>query len=189
MHAYGIRRGVPHGPMIGYDSRGRGLPSSVTPFVNGLVHGWTREYFRDRRLLIEWPFVRGTGVDYWWLEDGRLCAEFPFVSGKPSGVERWWVDAKTIFQETHLLDGLWHGPRRRWTAAKLDPGHPKLFIRGKQVSRRAYLAAQRRDPSLPPLRAEDDDPRRALRAQFVRRKRWPLSKQARSRTAATSRRR
>jgi hypothetical protein len=67
------------------------------------------------------------------------------------------------------------GARRRGPATGRWPGRPKPSIPGaaqervtkydaeEQKEASEYLPAQRRDPTLPPLRAEDDDPRRALR--------------------------
>jgi hypothetical protein len=90
------------------------------------------------------------------------------VAGKPSGTERWWnPDQKTVYSETEWLNGEWHGATRHWTDGRLDRGFPKFFVRGKRVSRRAYLKLAARDPSLPPYRPEADSPARALPKTFL----------------------
>ena len=131
-------------------------------------------------VLLECPFRRGTGTDYWCYEDRCLAEEHPFVEGLLSGVQRWWVDEGSVFEETHWREGQPHGPRRRWKKGALEAGYPELFIRGKQVSRRVYLLALRTDTTLPVLRREDDHPRRVLPNSFVRLRERALRKHGRA---------
>jgi hypothetical protein len=163
--AYGLREGRQHGYHVEYIA---GTVSFAERFVNGQVHGWTKNYNRTGKLLIECSFTRGTGTDYWCYDDGRLCEEHPSVAGKPSGVERWWVDEHNVYIEDHWLDGKWHGPRRYWRNGKLEPGFPKFFIKGTRVSKRSFLKASRTDDSLPEYRREEDFPERTLPAEFQR---------------------
>jgi hypothetical protein len=162
--ATGLRRGVPNGYQIEYVD---GRVSYAEPFVGGVQHGWARQYARSGRLIIECRFDRGTGTDYWCDDRGHLSEEHPLVSGKPSGVERWWASERGIYSETHWLEGQWHGPRRHWREGKLDRGFPQFFIRGKRASKRDYLKAVRRDPTLPAYRPEDDSPERTLPRAFA----------------------
>ena len=98
------------------------------PFVAGLLHGWAKQYSSSGHLLMECPFVRGTGTDFWCTDNGALSEEHPLVGGKPSGVERWWGGARAVYEETHWLDGEWHGPRRHWRDGRLEL---RCFIRGE----------------------------------------------------------
>ena len=168
--AGGYRNGVRVGYQVSYD---RGAVTYAEPFKNGLVHGWAKQFdLRGRRLIFESPFRNGTGTDYWCYDDGRLCEEHPLVEGKQSGCERWWnEDQESIYEETHFLNGEWHGIKRHWTRGRLDRDFPQFFVRGKRVSKPKYLAAARRDPTLPPYRPEDDAPARRLPERFIELKR------------------
>jgi antitoxin component YwqK of YwqJK toxin-antitoxin module len=167
--AGGYRNGVRVGYHIVYD---RGTVSYAEPFKNGLVHGWAKQFNARGRLIFEGPFKNGTGTDYWCDEKGRLAEEHPLVEGKPSGWERWWSeDQKSIYSETHWANGEWHGIKREWARGRLDRGYPKFYVRGKQISKREYPAAARRDTTLPPYRPEDDSPARRLPARFIQLKR------------------
>jgi hypothetical protein len=136
--------------------------------VDGLQHGWAKQYDSSGRLLLVSPFKRGTGTDYWCDDQGRLAEEHPLVGGRISGCERWWAtDQKTVYSETGWLDGAYHGIWRQWTDGKLDRGFPKFFIRGAQVSKREYLAAARGDPTLTEYARQDDFPKRKLPEQFI----------------------
>lgn len=53
--------------------------------------------------------------------------------------------------------------QRQWTAnGKLRRGYPQYFVQGERVNKRHYVQACRADPTLPPWRAEDDQPQRPL---------------------------
>ncbi|NMO17387.1 hypothetical protein HPC49_06550 [Pyxidicoccus fallax] len=172
--ATGLRDGAPVGYQIEYHDHGF---LYAEPFVDGLHQGWAKQYGRRGRLLLMSPFKRGTGTDYWCDEKGRLAEEHPLVAGKPSGWERWWwEDQQTVYSETHWHAGEWHGITRHWTGGKLDRGYPKFFIHQEQVSKRAYLAAARTDPTLPPYRPEDDSPERPLPERFLELRRLTRSR-------------
>lgn len=144
------------------------LARYAEPFVDGLQHGWARQYGPTGKLILECRFKRGTGTDYWCDDDGRLSEEHPLVGGEPSGIERWWdPDQKRIYIETHWRAGQWHGPQRRWSGARLEKGFPSFFIWGERVSRRTYLSAAKRDLTLPPYSAMEDRPERTLPAEFL----------------------
>jgi hypothetical protein len=162
--ATGLRRGVPDGYQIEYVD---GRISYAEPFVDGVQHGWARQYAPSGRILMECPFRSGSGTDYWCDDRGQLSEEHPLVGGRPSGVERWWADGRSIYSETHWLDGEWHGPHRRWRGGKLDQGFPEFYIRGKRTSKPAYLKALRDDLTLPAYRPEDDSPERTLPRAFA----------------------
>lgn len=162
--AIGLRNGRAHGYQI--DCRS-GKLLYAEPFVDGLVHGWTKQYDEGGRLLIECPFKRGTGVDYWCDDAGELAEEHPMVDGKPSGWERWWSGRRSVYIETKWLRGEMHGISREWRDGKLERGYPRFFIRNARVSKRKYVAAARSDPTLPPYDPRDDRPARALPKQFL----------------------
>lgn len=162
-----------NGVRVGYHiSYYQGAVSYAEPFRNGLVHGSAKQFDARGRLIFESPFKHGTGTDYWCYDDGRLAEEHPLIEGKPSGCERWWSeDQKSIYSETHWLNGEWHGIKREWTRGRLDRSFPQFFMRGRRISKRTYLAAARRDTTLPPYRPEDDLPARRLPERFLQLKR------------------
>jgi hypothetical protein len=158
--AVGLKDGVPVGHQLEFQD---GALVYAEPFVKGLLHGTAKQFDTRGRLLLVSPFKQGTGTDFWCDERGRLSEEHPLVAGKPSGTERWWnEDQKTAYSETEWLNGEWHGATRHWTDGRLDRGFPRFFVRGKRVSKRAYLKLAARDPSLPPYRPEADSPARVL---------------------------
>lgn len=163
--ALGVRNGVPVDHQLEFDERG---VVHAEPFVDGKVHGLAKQFGTDGRLLLVSPFKHGTGTDFWCDERGHLAEEHPLVDGRPSGAERWWnEDQKTVYSETEWLNGEWHGATRHWTAGRLDRGFPKLFVRGRRVSRRAYIELAHRDRTLPPFRPEADSPVRTLPRKFL----------------------
>jgi antitoxin component YwqK of YwqJK toxin-antitoxin module len=138
------------------------------PFVNGLLHGLAKQFDSHGRLLLVSPFKQGTGTDFWCDERGRLSEEHPLEAGKLSGTERWWnPDQKTVYSETEWLNGECHGATRHWTAGRLDRGFPKFYVRGKRVSKPAYMKMAGGDPSLMPYRREADSPERDLPKRFL----------------------
>ena len=166
--AVGLRRNVAHGYQIEYHE---GTPSGVSyaePFVGGRVHGLAKQFDVDGHLVLASPFVHGTGIDYWCDQNGRLAEEHPVIDGRISGCERWWNgDGKSVFSETHYREGLRHGVVREWSGRKLRNGFPMFFLRGRVVSLRRYLRAQKSDESLPQYRAEEDRPQRRLPERFI----------------------
>lgn len=141
--------------------------SYAEPFVAGKVHGLAKQFDVHGHLMMVSPFVRGSGVDFWCDEEGRLAEEHPLVDGTPSGCHRWWnQDGKSVYSETQYRDGLQHGVSREWSSGKLGSGFPKFFLAGKPVSRRRYLDAGARDSSIPPYRLEEDRPHRKVPSKF-----------------------
>lgn len=108
-------------------------------------------------------FVRGTGVDLFYDDEGRLAEERPLVGGQRSGIERWWnPDQTTAYEETAFFSGLPHGVARQWRDGRLRPGFPHFLVHGQRVTKRSYLRAARVDPTLAPYRRDDDQPARRL---------------------------
>jgi hypothetical protein len=163
--AVGLRGGLLTGHRLEYHE---GAVSYAEPFVEGLTHGWAKQYGPRGRLLLASPFQRGTGIDYWCDRHGRLAEEHPIVSGRISGCDRWWDEnQRTVYQETGWLDGEAHGLHREWTGGTLSRGFPRFFIRGQRVSKREYLAAARTDSTLPTYTRQEDLPDRALPERFL----------------------
>ncbi|WP_075006557.1 toxin-antitoxin system YwqK family antitoxin [Stigmatella aurantiaca] len=164
--AMGLRGGRITGHRIDYHRNG--VVSYAEPFLNGLLHGWAKQYSLRGRLLLASPFQRGTGIDYWCDNRGRLAEEHPLVGGKLSGCDRWWDEnQQTVYRETGWLDGEAHGIHREWTEGRLRRGFPQFFIRGQRVSKREYLAASRGDSRLPAYTPQEDLPERTLPERFL----------------------
>lgn len=88
--AVGLREGVAVGHQIEYED---GAVVYTEPFVKGVLHGLAKRFDVNGRLLLVSPFKRGTGIDFWCDERGRLAEMRPLAGGKPSGTERWWWTA------------------------------------------------------------------------------------------------
>jgi hypothetical protein len=137
-----------------------GQPAHIARWVHGLQHGWQEHRGEDGGLLARTRFVRGTGLDLWW-DDGVLTESRSYRDGRLHGVERWWHSRTLVWCELYWFAGLQHGIERHWNLHhRLARGYPKFFVRGEQVSRRAYLRASAVDPTLSPYRNADDRPRR-----------------------------
>lgn len=172
---YGIRRGKRHGREYRLDLPGKLL--SATAYRNGLEHGLARQWSRDGRLIGTYRMKNGTGIDLWWQETstkrrGPYLAEVHFMlKGHRHGIE-WWLNAdqRSVYQERRWSHDEAHGIEREWDAeGGLRPGFPKFYVRGRRVTRRVYERERNADPSLPPYRAEDDQPRRKFPPSIARR--------------------
>lgn len=171
--AYGVRNGRIAGHKVEYNERGVVIYDE--PFVDGVHHGWAKQYDSRGRLLLASPFKHGTGTDFWCDEKGRLHEEHPH--GKSFGWERWWNrDQRSVSSEKGWFGPYWHGISRVWTCGTLDADYPEFFIRNKKVSKRRYVAAAKRDSTLPKYRPEDDSPDRPLSEHFARLRRLVLQK-------------
>lgn len=68
--------------------------------------------------------------------------------------------------ETHLAAGKMHGIERSWSReGKLERGYPRYWVGDARVTKRQYIVAAGKDPSLPPFRERDNRARRSLPAQ------------------------
>ncbi len=170
--AWGVRKGRPDGYRVSCEWRPNvgWYVEYAEPFVDGLLHGWAKQYTPRGKLLMASPFVRGTGIDFWCFDSGALCEEHPSVAGANSGCERWWVEANdTIAEERWWRENQVHGIVREWNWRKgrLKPGFPKFFVRNKEVLKATYLNARQRDSTLVEYRKADDKPERPLPKQFL----------------------
>lgn len=123
---------------------------------HGRQVGWQQQWSEDGVLQVRTRFVRGTGLDAWF--SCGLSETRAFVDGHRHGFERWWSDRTHVWCEDHFKRGVEHGISRRWKPGRLERGFPQFWIDGSRVTRRTYARAE--DPTLPPIRDRDDDPRR-----------------------------
>jgi antitoxin component YwqK of YwqJK toxin-antitoxin module len=165
---YGIRDNQRHGLFrTWYDN---GQLEEVTCYEHGKEHGTTEQYDATGNLIGTYTMVHGTGLDLWFVEPGVLAEERHYQDGERHGYERWWRrDNRTIGQEGHFWQGIEHGIFREWNQAeRLRRGYPRYFVAGRQVSKRQYERACRRDPTLRPFRAEENSPARQLPEEVQR---------------------
>lgn len=163
MGEWPTKSGHAHGVQLRWDEPGELL--SAEPYRDGLPHGIARQWDQGE-LIGTYRMVRGTGLDLWWQRGGdgkRYLAEARYlVRGDREGYE-WWIndDQRSVYEESHFRAGLPHGIERQWSpTGRLRRGYPKYWVEGRQVTKRAYLAACDRDPTLPPFREQDQSPRR-----------------------------
>lgn len=125
---------------------------------HGVMHGWSI-LLDDGAPLTVTPFAEGRGVDFFGDREG-IGEHREMRAGQRHGIERWGGTAPWL--ETWFFDGRPHGITREWQpdTDTLKDGFPRFHIDGEQVTRDAYLAACADDPTLPPYRAEDDEPTR-----------------------------
>ncbi len=158
-----LRNGVRHG--IQYNSLVPGKLLSTEPYFNGLPHGTARQWSNDGKLIGTYTMKYGTGLDLWRQEhDGFIhLAEARYVKeGKWHGFE-WWLseDQKSISSENHFWNGQPHGIERSWNwGGRLRRGYPRYWVHDRRVTKRQYLRARAKDPTLPPFREKDNRPQR-----------------------------
>lgn len=170
---YGLRDGQKHGTE--YDWCAPGMLMAAEPFVRGLAHGTVRQWDHHGRLIGTYRMVHGTGLDLWRQpreSNGQpyLAEVLYWKKGHREGFE-WRLNEsqKTVFIERHWRDGRPHGIERHWNSAgRLRRGYPRYFVGGERVTKRRYLRAAARDPTLPPFRPEQNNPIRAFPPDIVR---------------------
>ncbi|MBI3910905.1 MAG: hypothetical protein HY320_08220 [Armatimonadetes bacterium] len=168
---YPLRNGVRHGVVYWWALPGE--PLSAEPYENGVPHGTAYQWGRDGQLIGTYTLEHGTGIDLWWQdwEDGPVTlVEIHYMQGGfPHGFE-WWLndDQESVYEERHWDRGTLHGIERNWNLrGRLRRGYPRYWVHGKRVTKRDYLRAAAKDPSLPPFRPEDNDPRRTFPPEIV----------------------
>jgi len=106
-----------------------GVLESEMPIVDGSVEGLVKQWNEDGELLGSYAICNGTGVQKTWYQNGKLMGEIAQVSGQRTGRLRAYFEDGELAAETY-------------------------WIKNREVSKRKYLEACARDPSLP--RYEDD---------------------------------
>jgi hypothetical protein len=163
-----MQGGVKHGPEYHFHPNGRLLEKES--YHNGHLHGVGRQWSEDGRLLVTWRFVHGAGLDLWCGEGDALTEELYWPREGELGYARQWTgDDRTVWQEYfYVLGKGYHGVWREWNAkGRLRRGFPQYYVNDRRVTKRQYLKARADDPSLPPYRREDDEPHRALPAEYL----------------------
>src|SRR3954447_11198224 len=110
----------------------------------------------------------GTGVDL-WRNNGSLSEGGDLRDGKWDGYERWWNhDNVGVWLEKHFHENVEHGVSRDWNVkGRLRRGYPRYFVNGERVTKRQYVSACKRDPTLPLYRSDDDRPERSLPSEYL----------------------
>jgi antitoxin component YwqK of YwqJK toxin-antitoxin module len=166
---HGISDNKWHGPDRTWHSNGR--LSSESCYYHGKEHGIACQYDEDGNLLGTYTMRHGTGLDRWYQKAGVLSEERQYQDGNKHGFERWYwepCDDGTVHEEGHYKNYVEHGIFREWnTNGRFRRGFPQYFVDGVKVTKRQYIAASKRDNTLPPYRDEDNDFHRTpLQGQF-----------------------
>jgi antitoxin component YwqK of YwqJK toxin-antitoxin module len=166
-----LKDGKKHGRAIDYYDNGR--IHFVEPYFEGMMHGTAKQYDARGRIIGTYKMKHGTGYDIWRNQFGgpNYVSEIrPMRDGLPHGFE-WWLneDQLSVYEEKHWFNGKWHGIEREWNFRnKLRRGYPKYWIRGEAVTKQQYLAAARKDATLPPFRLKDNSPKREFPPEIRR---------------------
>lgn len=175
------RKGRPHGRQYFWIAPGK--LGSVEPYENGLAHGVAKQWSANGKLIGIYRMRHGTGIDLWRRErdDGSVfLSEVLYLrKGLPAGFQ-WGIneDQETVHLERHYNGkGELHGISREWNrTGRLRRGFPKYYLNNQAVSKQRYLLACKNDSSLPRLRREDDQPKRAFPREIVTKLRRPRKK-------------
>ncbi len=146
----------------------------VEPFYYGKIHGTAKQYDRGGRVIGTYQMVHGTGYDVWRnrYSDGPWYVSE--IHSQRDGLLHgfvWWLepDQQSVHDEKYWHDGKLHGIAREWNSAgRLRRGFPKYWVHDQAVTKRQYLAAARKDPTLPPFRLNDNRPRREFSPEIRR---------------------
>lgn len=100
---------------------------------DGLEHGVKKNWNKEGELLGECPFDHGTGLSKSWHENDRLESETYYVRGRACGRSRmWWEDGSLM--------------------------SVSYYLHGSDISRKKYLKACEKDPTLPRVEDDESDP-------------------------------
>lgn len=161
-----LKNGLVHGTVYFFES---GIVSFLEPYRNGFSHGTAKQWSEEGELLGTYTMKHGTGWDLWrcketWGTGSIYLSEARhYKEGKRHGFE-WWLDFEDqsrVWQESHFLEGLSHGIERQWNSeGTLSRGYPKYWVKGQRVTKRQYISASSKDPTLPAFRLKDNKPKR-----------------------------
>jgi len=98
-----------------------------------LEHGVVKTWNKDGKLLGECSFDHGTGVSKSWYENDQLESETYCVRGKDCGRSRMWGEDGTLMSVNYYLNG-------------------------SKVTKKKYLEACKKDPSLPRYNDDESEP-------------------------------
>jgi len=164
-----VKNGKKHGREYVWNEDGS--LESVEPYFEGKLHGLSKQYGRNGKVIGTYRCVHGAGFDIWRCEreDGliMICEIHSLQDGRPHGYE-WWVrgDQRSVWHERHWQQGIVHGIERMWSKGKLQPGYPKFWIQGRSVRKTAYMKASKEDKTLPVFEEKDNRPQRKFPAEI-----------------------
>jgi hypothetical protein len=165
--------GLLHGMKYSFHSPNR--VQFAEPYINGLAHGTARQWSEDGKLLGTYTMKYGTGVDLWrqgtnWGNGLPYLSEARYIKdGTWHGFE-WWLneDQRSVWQERHFWFNQLHGIERDWNSdGHLSRGYPRYWINNLRVTKRQYLRACSKDPTLPPFQESDNRPDRKFPPEIV----------------------
>jgi antitoxin component YwqK of YwqJK toxin-antitoxin module len=174
-----LKDGKKHGREIYFNDDGTIL--LIEPYADGKIHGTARQYDGKGRIVGQYTMVHGTGHDVWrnQIADGPIyVSEIRSMrDGSKHGFELWLnEDQKSVHEEKHWHEGRYHGIEREWhRSGKLRRGYPKYWVHGGAITKRQYVQAAQKDPTLPHFRLKDNSPRREFPPE-IRRLLRPLKK-------------
>ena len=159
-----LKNGVTHGIVYSWYTPGK--LTSADPYRNGREHGTARQWSDEGKLIGTYTMKHGTGIDLWWQSFGNRApypAEIRYmVDGKRQGFE-WWLNEnrRGVHEECHFWNGNKHGVERSWNSrGRLRRGYPKYWVNDQRTTKRRYINACTKDPSLPSFRERDNLPYR-----------------------------
>jgi hypothetical protein len=174
-----LEAGKKHGREIHWNDDG--TLNFIEPYSHGKMHGAAKQY-ENGRVIGTYKMVHGTGYDVWrnQIADGPVYVSeiHSMRDGMSHGFE-WWLndDQKSVHEEKHWYEGTYHGIEREWHwSGKLRRGYPKYWIGGEAVTKRQYVRAARKDPTLPPFHVKENSPRRKFPLEIKRLLKMPKKK-------------
>jgi antitoxin component YwqK of YwqJK toxin-antitoxin module len=150
-----LKDGKKHGREIHWNDDG--TLNLIEPYFEGKMHGIAKRH-QNGEVIGTYTMFHGTGYDVWrnQIADGRIYVSeiHSMRDGSKHGFEwRLNEDQKSVHEEKHWYQGSYHGIEREWHwSGKLRRGYPKYWVHGEAVTKRQYVQAAQKDPTLPPFR-------------------------------------
>lgn len=174
-----LKDGKKHGREIFWNEDG--TVNFIEPYFDGKIHGTAKQY-QNGRLIGTYKMIHGTGDDVWrtQIADGPIYVSE--IHSNRDGLFHgfvWWLeqDQQSVHEEKHFREGHLHGIEREWNfAGILRRGFPKYWVNDRAVTKRQYIAAERKDPTLPPFRLKDNSPKREFSPEIRRLLKAPMRK-------------
>jgi hypothetical protein len=151
-----------------------GQVESEITYVNGELAGVSRSWHPNGILASEIPIHKGEieGVVKQWNDKGELLGSYELRNG--TGVFKKWYENGQLELETPMVNGVENGRGRIWGESG-ELSMEFFFLNSKQVSRKKYLEACARDPSLPRYEENAPESKVKLHSTKYRLRKTPVS--------------
>jgi antitoxin component YwqK of YwqJK toxin-antitoxin module len=101
------------------------------PYVNGIVHGTSKQYFKDGKVFEQVEYVHGVkhGITLRYHENGKLSQETPYDSGRVHGIQKKYrKDGNLLYEAPYHYDKPCVGLKEYYTSGRQVDKYPEMVI-------------------------------------------------------------